>query len=421
MLYNLQISFQSATPSLKLNLYTTLKPGNFSKHIPFRHTFAGIMQFSEVIGHSGLKKQLIQTVKEGRIPHARLFYGPEGNGKLALGLAYSTYLSCANKQAEDSCGSCPSCLKFAKLAHPDLHFIFPVATNATIREKPRSIDFLEEWRQYLLARHAYVSLNDWYEQIGIEKKQGIINANDCNEIVRTLGYTSYEGNYKFMVIWMVEKLYHAAAPKILKILEEPPDKTVFLLISENTDLIIPTILSRTQLLKVPPIDQEAMVSHLQTIEQAGTSDLQKIASLSGGNYIEALKYLEDAADETLTFTHFRNWMLASYLYKVSEIQTINAELAKLPKESLKAFLIYGIRVIRYCLHLNTPGHPEIVLRGKELEFVRNFSKYVTVSNAEALFGLFNEAIFHIERNAYVPLVLMDVSLRAGKLLQSARS
>ncbi len=379
------------------------------------------MQFSEVIGHSGLKKQLIQTIHEGRIPHARLFYGPEGNGKLALALAYATYLSCSNRQPEDSCGNCPSCLKFAKLAHPDLHFIYPVATNTSVKDKPRSIDFLEEWRQFLLSGNAYVSLNDWYEHIGIEKKQGIINAYDCNEIVRTLGYTSYEGNYKFMVIWMVEKLYHAAAPKILKILEEPPDKTIFLLISENTDLIIPTILSRTQILKVPPIDHQAMVSHLQKLEQTGEPDLQKIASMSGGNYIEALHYLEDAADETQNFTSFRNWMLASYLFKVSEIQTINSDLAKLPKESLKAFLLYGIRIIRYCLHMNTADHPEINLRGKELEFVRNFSKYVTAGNAGALFGLFNEAIFHIERNAYIPVVLMDVSLRAGKLLQSARS
>ena len=200
------------------------------------------MLFKDVIGHNDLKSRLLLSVKEGRIPHAQLFFGPEGSGNLPLAFAYAQYLNCKNRQPEDSCGLCPSCIQFQKLAHPDLHFIYPVATTTTIKEKPKSLDFIAQWREFLLSNNCYVSLNDWYETIEIEKKQGIINKDDCNEIVRLLGYKSYESEYKVMVIWMVEKLFHAAAPKILKILEEPPDKTVFLLITENTDLILSTII-----------------------------------------------------------------------------------------------------------------------------------------------------------------------------------
>lgn len=189
------------------------------------------MLFNKIIGQQQVKERLIQTVKENRVSHAQLFIGANGSGKLALAIAYAQYVNCKSRSETDSCGICPSCIKYEKLIHPDLHFIYPIAATKEVK-KPRSADFIESWRSLLIENNYYISLNEWFEKIGIENKQGIINAEDCNSIIKTLGYKSYEAEYKVMIIWMAEKLFHAAAPKILKILEEPPEKTLFILITE---------------------------------------------------------------------------------------------------------------------------------------------------------------------------------------------
>lgn len=375
------------------------------------------MQFREVIGHKELKKKLIQSLSQGRIPHAQLYYGPEGSGKLALALAYAQFLNCKNRQPEDSCGSCPSCLQFQKLAHPDLHFIYPVATTAEIKEKPKSLDFIQQWRNFLISCNYYINLNGWYEAIEIERKQGIINKDDCNEIVRSLGYKTYESEYKIMVIWMVEKLFHAAAPKILKILEEPPDKTIFFLITENIDQILPTIISRTQLVKVPKINDFDLSEQLKALP--GTDDIivRKAVNMANGNYLEAIRYLQQREEEESHFSGFRNWMLLCYKNNIADLSVFIEEYAKFPRERLKSFLNYGIYIYRYCFHIHVLESPNIRLEGKELEFVFNFSKFVHPCNTGQLFQLLNEAIYHIERNANTPILLMDLSLQIGKLLR----
>lgn len=374
------------------------------------------MLFKEIIGHNDLKNRLIQSVQEGRIPHAQLFYGPEGSGNLPLALAYAQYLNCKNRQAGDSCGVCPSCLQFNRLVHPDLHFIYPVATTASVKDKPKSINFIEQWRQFLLSNNYYVSLNGWYEAIEIEKKQGIINKDDCNEIVRSLGYKSYQSEYKVMLIWMVEKLFHAAAPKILKILEEPPDKTVFLLIAENIDLILPTIISRTQLIKIPRISDNDLFNYLEQKENREGSDIRTAVNMANGNYLEALSYLQEEDEET-HYHAFRNWMLMCYKHSIPELHSFVEEHAKYPREKLKSFLNYGIIIFRYCFQIHLIQKPEIRMEGKELEFVRNFSKYVHPGNTPELFQLLDEAIYHIERNANNSILLMDLSLQISTLLK----
>jgi len=208
------------------------------------------LKFADVIGQQQVKSQLLKTVKNNRVSHAQLFLGQAGIGKLGLAIAYAQYINCTNKQEDDSCGVCPSCVKYEKLIHPDLHFIFPTATTERV-EKPKSKDFVSEWRELILDRNGYISIADWYGKIGIERKRAIINARDCNDIIQTLSYKSFEAEYKVMIIWMVEKLFHSAAPKLLKILEEPPDKTLFILVAENQESMLKTILSRTQLIKVP--------------------------------------------------------------------------------------------------------------------------------------------------------------------------
>ena len=193
------------------------------------------MRFSEIPGQAEIKTKLIQAVLSGRIPHAQLFLGPEGCGNLALAIAYAQFINCKSKiyhQTEDeipadSCGSCPSCLKFEKYAHPDLHFIFPNNTNKQINKNNSSANFQNEWREILRETQTYFSASQWYDKINLENKQGIINARDCEEIIRILSLKSYEAEFKIMIIWKVEKLFYAAAPKILKILEEPTDKTIF--------------------------------------------------------------------------------------------------------------------------------------------------------------------------------------------------
>nr|MBC8146675.1 DNA polymerase III subunit delta [Bacteroidota bacterium] len=214
------------------------------------------MQFKEVIGHEEIKKRLIQTVRENRISHAQLFAGQEGIGKLALAIAYGQYISCTNKQETDSCGVCPSCIKYNKLIHPDLYFTYPVSTNKEVKTKPLSRLFISKWREILLQKDYIFSLQQWYQKIQIENKQGIINTEDCNEIIKSLSLKTFESEYRVVIIWMPEKLFHAAAPKLLKILEEPPPKTLFLLITESPDKILKTIISRTQIIKIPKLKDQ---------------------------------------------------------------------------------------------------------------------------------------------------------------------
>ena len=192
------------------------------------------MQFSEIIGQEAIKKKLILTVKENRVSHAQLFLGPAGSGKLALAIAYAQYINCDSKSEKDSCGVCPSCQQFSKLAHPDLHFSYPIILNKT-KKKEHSKDYINEWRNYLPEKYFYADLFEWYGRMETEKKQGVIGVKECNEIIRTLSYKSFEGKYKVMIIWMAERLYREAAPKLLKILEEPPEKTLFILIAEKQE------------------------------------------------------------------------------------------------------------------------------------------------------------------------------------------
>jgi len=257
------------------------------------------MRFADIIGQEDVKKRLVQTVKESRVSHAQLFLGPEGSGKLALAVAYAQYINCTNKQGDDSCGECPSCVKYQKFIHPDLHFIYPTAKIKNI-DKPMSKDFIKQWRELLSETNSYINLPDWYSKIGIERKQAIINARDCNEIIKTLTYKSYESEYKVMIIWMVEKLFHSAAPKILKVLEEPPDKTLFLLVSENQDLIINTILSRTQLIKIGRLDDNNLSKALISdgYQPAVVNDAVRIA---GGNYLAAVRLISQSDDERYNF------------------------------------------------------------------------------------------------------------------------
>lgn len=351
------------------------------------------MRFSEIAGNEEIKRKLIQTVLDQRVSHAQLFFGAEDSQKFALAVAYAQFINCTDKKGItkensespdilwneiDSCGTCRSCIKYEKLIHPDLHFIYPVATTKRVTKKPQSKHFIEDWRKFLLENNFQAGLQNWYESIGIENKQGIINADDCNEIITTLSYKSYESDYKVMIIWMVEKLFYSAAPKILKILEEPPEKTLFILISEEPEQIINTILSRTLMVKIP---------------RSANSDVAV------------------NEEDAIHFDVFRNWMRACFAGKIPDLVGFAAEISKTGREKQKSFLTYALKVTGYCATMNYRHEVPKGVEGEELRFIQGFSPFITSDVLVEFNTLLNDALFHIERNAHGPTLFLDLSLK----------
>jgi DNA polymerase III subunit delta' len=389
------------------------------------------MKFSDIIGQELLKQRLKRTVLENRVSHAQLFLGPEGSGKLALALAYAQYINCRNRTPEDSCGECPSCRKYGKLIHPDLHFIYPINKTKEVDDnKIFSKDFIAYWREFLQQNDYYVSLPDWYEKIGIEKKQGMINADEADGINRTLAYKAYEAEYKVMIIWMVEKMNITSANKLLKNLEEPSAKTLFLLISENQEQIIATILSRAQLVKFPRLNDTDIQQALEIQHNINTADALKIARLADGNYTAALMLAGKTGSGSISleteqerFIIFREWMrrcftIATNLKDYDKLQeTIPSLLGDGSREKQKEMLTYGLHMFRICLQYNVGNHHLVKLDGEELDFVKKFSLYIHPQNIERFDEEFNRAIFHIERNANAQIVLTDLSHLIARILK----
>ncbi len=380
------------------------------------------MRFKDIPGQETIKKKLIQTVVDQRVSHAQLFFGPEGNEKLALAIAYAQFINCQNRHipvsgdltTADSCGICPSCIKYQKLIHPDLHFIYPVAATKQV-SKPKSIAFIEQWREFLISNDYHVNLHEWYEHIGIENKQGIINASDCTDIITTLSYKSYESEYKVMILWMVERLYHSAAPKILKILEEPPDKTLFILIAEDPEQIISTIRSRTLLIKIPKISINDLSEYLIQKHETGEREAGIIARQSRGNLKMAVNRIRKTEEDQYNFQTFRNWMLDCHGKKITELVGFSAEIAKTGRERQKNFLDYALKTVQYCGAMSAGNESLVMAEEKEMDFIRKISRFINIQNLNAFALLFNEAIFHIERNASAQILFMDISLKVVKL------
>jgi DNA polymerase-3 subunit delta' len=359
------------------------------------------MKFSDIPADPGIKQKLIQTIQDQRVSHAQLFYGPEGSGKLALAIAYAQLINCAApksppnpQKGADSCGICPSCVQYQKLAHPDLHFFFPVATSKKVPSKPSSKHYIGEWREFLLSRNYHVSLPEWYDFIGIENKQGTIYTEDAAEINRILSYKSYASEYKVVIIWMIEKLTYAAAPKLLKILEEPPEKTLFLLVSDNPDHVISTILSRCLPVRFPRIPD---------------SEIGKYKAMTDDS---------SAAEENqFHFVTFRDWMRFCFAGNVPDMIAFANETGKIGREKQKSLLLYGLRVASQG-SLLTHGITTPADKGSaETIFIGKFSPFLIEEKLPAFYTLFNTAIFHIERNAHTPTLFLDMSLKITALFK----
>ncbi|MBI9055023.1 MAG: DNA polymerase III subunit delta [Bacteroidales bacterium] len=374
------------------------------------------MQFKEVVGHQEIKEKLIFTIKENRVSHAQLFLGPEGSGNLALAIAYAQYISCENKLENDSCGVCPSCLKFKKLVHPDLHFVFPVATSKTIKKDPVSDDYIAQWRESIL-ENPYFNQNKWYETIDVENKQGIISKNESYEILKKLNLKTFESEYKIMIIWLPEKMNAFAANKLLKLIEEPPAKTLFLLVSENSEQMLPTILSRTQLFKIPKVDKVSMHTNLCDNFGLSPEEAEDITHLANGNYFEAQNLINSVDEENFNFEQFTSLMRFSYQRKVLELIEWVDEISRVGREKQKNFLIYAIRLVRENFMLNLNEKKIVYLTQKEFGFSEKFSQFINNENVVQIYEVLNKAHADISMNAYNKIVFLDLALKIIKLIK----
>jgi DNA polymerase-3 subunit delta' len=370
------------------------------------------MLFKNIVGQDAVKQRLIHSVKENRISHAQLFLGPEGSGSLALALAYAQYIYCINKQETDSCGTCPACQKIQKLVHPDLHLVFPIALSKDVRV---SDDLVADFREAVIA-DPYLSLQAWFDNLGAENKQPVIPVDESASILRKLSLTTFEGGYKTMVIWLPEKMNVAAANKLLKILEEPPDKTLFLLVTENEDQLLRTIVSRTQLIGILKLSDMEISEILQTQQGLSAEEAVKLSFLADGNYAKARKMLSENEQAALYLKLFQTWMRACLKFDAVKVIDVIEDIAPLKREKHKEFLRYSLGILRECIVMNYADESLVRLQGEELEFVRKFARFIHAGNCERFIEEFNRAAASIERNAAPKMLFMDLAFRANELL-----
>lgn len=378
------------------------------------------MLFREIVGQEEIKKRLTQTVKENRISHAQLLLGPAGSGNLPLALAYAQYIFCSNKTENDSCGECSSCLKMQKIAHPDFHFVFPVFKIKDGRETV-SDDLITDMRE-ALSQNPYLELDEFLDNSGIENKQPQIYVGESATILRKLSFKAYEGEYRIVVIWKPEKMNVQAANKMLKIIEEPPERTVFLLVAENSDLMLATILSRTQLVKIKKIDDQSMQKTIIEKYNLSTEDALRITHLADGNFGQAKKIAAQGDDSVENTQKFRDWMLACYKNNIPDMLSWSEKLASIDegREKQKAFLSFCQNMFRKALML-TYSSPELArMTENEKAFFLKFSTFVKGNNIMEITSELDSASYHIERNAYPKLLFFDLSLKLGALLRKSQ-
>ena len=376
------------------------------------------MQFQSVIGQNELKSKLIQTIKEGRISHAQLFWGAEGTGNLPLALAYAQYLNCTDRKETDSCGVCPSCNKMQKLIHPDLHFAVPVNSTKGVSadKKPITDYFLPQWREALL-ENSYITEAGWYEALEIENKQGRISVHEATRIIEKLNFKAFESEYKILILWLPERMGAEASNRLLKLVEEPPAKTVFLLVCKDTTHVIKTILSRTMPVRVPPIAADDICEALMQRQEVPEAQAAKIARLSEGSYSRALELLRSDSEKNDYFEWFAFMMRNAYSGNFLELLDWLDELSKAGRERQKNYLLYAEHMLRESFMFNRGAEKAVYLMGEEEQFARKFSPFVNERNIDELFKQLNLALGHIGQNGNPSMIFTDMFLQIGKLLR----
>jgi DNA polymerase-3 subunit delta' len=400
------------------------------------------MQFSEIIGQSTLKKELVELMQENRLAHALLFSGKEGSGALPLAIAFAQYIVCEartakpagvgenslfggalfeetaapppeKKLSDEACGVCPACLKMKQLIHPDVHFSYPVVTKKS-GSPPTSADYISEWREFIKL-YPYGNAYDWLQFINAENKQGNITAHECNDIIRKLNLKSFEGGYKILIMWLPEYL-GTEGNKLLKLIEEPPEKTVFILITENDAQILPTILSRCQIIKIPVVSNEEIGNALMERNHTDAAGASRIAAVSQGNYREALQMAQHADEDWQAL--LRDWLNAIMRGGPAAQAKWVEEIARLGREKQKQFLKYFNHLLRVAVRSEIIPDEAKQYSETDRDFAMRLNKVTGMEQQQAIVEELDKAAYYIERNANAKMLFMALTIKIYHIIQN---
>lgn len=372
------------------------------------------MLFKDVIGHEEIKQRLLTSLQTGRISHAQLFAGDTGYGSLALALAFAQYILCTGDKKEDACGNCPSCKKMQKYIHPDLHFVFPVVRKGS---SPTSDEYLNEWRQLLL-KTPYFNLEEWYTAMGVEDNaQAAIYTEESGNILRKLNLKSFESDYKILILWLPEKMNPECSNKLLKIIEEPYDKTLFLMVSEHPEQIINTIQSRLQRVNIPPLKQEQIQQQLIQEKGISMTEAREYAHVAAGNWHRALRLLSESEEQVFHQEHFMSLMRLCWERKMLPVNEWVNEMTGCGRERQKSFLHHASRMIRENFIRNFGISQLNYMTEREKDFSVRFSPFVHEGNVLALAEEFERAYNDISRNGNAKIIFTDLCI---KVMQNIR-
>ncbi|MCK9411598.1 MAG: DNA polymerase III subunit [Prolixibacteraceae bacterium] len=373
------------------------------------------MQFNDVIGQRQTKELFIQLAKEQRVPHAMLLVGPPGNGKLGMALAFAQYLNCRDKTEGDSCGVCSSCLKFKKLIHPDLHFTIPVVKTSAI-SKPTSTDYLAKWRSYFLA-NPYPIYERWNQLIAEENKQGMIYVDEAAEIIQKLNRKSYEADYKVSLIWLPETMHLTCANKILKVLEEPPANTLFILVTEEEQRLISTIRSRCQTIRIPRIDEQDLAQALTHHPELRENNPAVVARMANGNYILAEEMLLEDEVRRYNYRLYTSLMRSGYGRNLQELLAWSDEISSIGRVRQLSFLRYCCDFTRENFVSNFRQPDLVTMSEEEEKFANKFAPFIHDRNVLHLFTEFEKSLKDIASNGNAKAVFTDMALKISKLIR----
>lgn len=371
------------------------------------------MRFSDIHGLEETKTHLIQGVKNNHVAHAQLFAGIEGSAVLPMALAYATLLNCEHPLENDACGECPSCTKNIKFVHPDTHFIFPVSgTKDVAGPQANSSAFMQSWRTFLL-NNPYGNIEDWAEAYGGENKQAAISTKESRGIIEKLSLKAFEGKHKIMLIWLPELMHPSGANAILKILEEPSEGTVFILVTTQPDRLLATIRSRTQMLRVPSFTDTELVSLLKSENGIDDAKAAQIANLADGSLRHAIELKNEVEEDSHEM--FRGWMRKCFNNDFASLVDLSEKFSGLNKFTQKSMLVYGINILRESLVANLAEGGLLRVIGEERNFAANFNKVVDVEKVSSISTQLSESHYYLERNANPKILFMNLSIQIAKI------
>ena len=371
------------------------------------------MFFKDIIGQDNVKQQLISSAGKGVVPHAQLFCGKAGYGTFPLAFAYARYLNCTDRSDTDACGTCTSCLKYNELVHPDLHFIFPIASEGT--KKTISDDFLPEWRTFLATR-LYFDLDMWLNEINATK-QAVIYSKESDEIMHKVGLRIYEATFRILLIWMPERMHPACANKLLKVIEEPPQNTIILMVSENPDRILGTIQSRSQRINVKPIDTDLLAQNIISQYRQDEIEAQQIARIAHGDYLQMVEFMHVSDENEFFLQQFMRMMRNSWAKNVKAMKAFAEDMAPLGRERQRNFLAYCQRLIRENFMYRFQASEMNYMNQAEGLFSSKFAPYINERNVFDFIETLTEADRHIAQNGNAKMIFFDLALQITVLLQ----